>query len=87
MTEKFEKTAVHFRVKENIYVAEDGRTVVASTDKRVAFLKYGIGKVISPAQHAALIFPGGNTAEPVPDASERSADVIPDAEKRGRKAK
>lgn len=84
MTEKFEQVTANFKVRENIYVTEDGKTVVPATDKRVAFLKFGIGAVISPAQHAALIFPSGNATE-IPDAAERSADVIPDAEKRGGK--
>jgi hypothetical protein len=86
MTEKFEQVTANFKVKENIYVAADGKTVVDSKDKRVAFLKFGVGSVISPAQHAALIFPVAVATE-IPDAGERSADTIPDAENRRGKRK
>jgi hypothetical protein len=87
MTEKLETVSVNFRCKENIYVKADGKTVCGSKDKDVAFLKYGINKVISPAQHAALIFPDAGTAQPTPDAEQRSAEVVPDAEKRGGRRK
>lgn len=86
MTEKLETVTSNFRCKENIYVKSDGKTVCGATDKEVAFLKHGINSVISPAQHAALIFPDTAAPEPVPDAEQRSAE-LPDAEKRGSKRK
>jgi hypothetical protein len=78
MTEKVEKVSVGYVVKENIYVKADRKTVVAPTDKEVAFLRYGIGTVITPAQNAELIFPDTG-AGPLPDASQRSAAEVPDA--------
>lgn len=70
----------------NIYVKADGRTVCGSTEKGVAELKYSAGTQITEAQKNALIFPGA-TPEPTPDAEQRSAEVLPDAEKRGGKRK
>jgi hypothetical protein len=87
MTEKFETVTANHRCKENIYVKADGKTVCAGTDKEVAFLKHGINSVITPAQHAALIFPDTGVATEVPDAGERGAETLPDAEKRGGKSK
>lgn len=86
MTEKLEVITANFKVKEPIYVKADGKTVCSPTDKAVAFLKHGIGSVITPAQHAALIFPDAAAPEPVPDAEQRSAE-LPDADKRGGKKK
>ncbi len=87
MTEKVQQVSVGFLVKENIYVTADRKTVVAPTDRRVAFLRYGIGSVITPAQNAELIFPGAVKSEPIPDASERSVTEIPDAPARRGKGK
>ena len=81
----FEQVTVGFTVTQNIYVKADRKTVCAPTDKQVAFLKYGIGTVITPAQRAELIFPESRT-ETLPDAEQRVAET-PDVEKRGGKRK
>jgi hypothetical protein len=68
-------------VTSHIFVKADGKTVCESTDKEVAELKYAKGSTITEAQKAALIFPG-QSPEPTPDAEHRSAEHVPDAEKR-----
>jgi|GEM_PF-5773256 len=86
MTKPFETVNSGHTVTVDIYVKADGRTVCSSTDKAVAEMKYAKGDRITEAQKAALIFPGAKS-DPIPDASERSAEVIPDAEKRRGKGK
>ncbi len=87
MTKPFTTQIVGHDVTQSIYVKADGRTVCSETDKDVASMVFTKGDRITEAQRSALIFPGGNTDE-IPDASKRSADVIPDAETRvGKKAK
>ena len=83
MTELVEKTTTCYRATAPIYVAADGCTVVGKEDKRVAFLKFGINAVITPAQHAALIFPDAGPVDAVPDAEQRASAELPDAEQRG----
>ena len=73
-------------VSEHIYVKADGKTVCGERDKDVAFMQYAPGERITPAQYAALIFPGGTGADPLPDAEQRSAEPA-DTEKRGGRRK
>lgn len=81
MSELFEPLTIGFVVKENIYTAEDGKTVVPAGDKRAAFLKFAANARITPKQKEALIFPKRGKSQPVPDAEQRNAKT--DAETRG----
>ncbi len=86
MTKPFTTQVVGHDVTQSIYVKADGRTVCEETDKDVASMAFAKGDRITEAQKAHLIFPGTGATE-IPDAGERSADTIPDAEKRGGKRK
>jgi hypothetical protein len=86
MTKPFTTQIIGHDVTESIYVKADGRTVCSETDKDVASMAHAKGDRITEAQKARLIFPRPSATE-IPDAGERSADTIPDAEKRGGKRK
>ena len=91
MSSPLTETTNGYLCSDHIYVASDGKTVVDSTDPRVAFLKHAKGSTIRKSERDALVFfvvASKPVSEPIPDSEVRQATETPDNRpRRGRPPK